>query len=99
MLKKQRYGGLTTQHVCLIRDYLHKVYNSPEAWDALNVWIWLLLNSQPTAVGKAKAVGLGKRTVNALKAGLAVLKRRRVGRIWDMNPLQSFSAIGITTTA
>jgi hypothetical protein len=81
MAKKQRYGGLSPRYVRLIKDYLHKVYNSPEALDALNVWIWLLLKSEPTAVEKAKAAGLGKSTVNALKAGLAVLKRKRVGRI------------------
>jgi hypothetical protein len=40
-----------------------------------------------------------KSTVRALKAGLAVLRRKAVGRMWDMNPKQSFAAIGITTTA
>ena len=46
MAKKQRYGGLSPRYVRLIKDYLHKVYNSPEALDALNVWIWLLLKSE-----------------------------------------------------
>jgi hypothetical protein len=58
----------------------------------------LLLNCEESAAERAKAAGLGKSTVNALKAGLAVLKRKRVGRIWDWNPKQSFEAIGITTT-
>jgi hypothetical protein len=79
MPEKQRCGGLSARHLRLIKDDLHKVYNSPEAWDALNVWIWPLLNSEPTAAEKAKAAGLGKSTVNVLKAGLGVLKRKRVG--------------------
>jgi hypothetical protein len=30
MAKKQRYGGLSPRYVRLIKDYLHKVYNSPD---------------------------------------------------------------------
>jgi hypothetical protein len=94
MRKKQRYGGLSPRHVCLIRDYLHTAYHTAEAWDARNVWIWLLLNSEPSALARAKAAGLGQRHVNALKAGIGVLKRKRLGRLCDWNPKQSFAAIG-----
>jgi hypothetical protein len=60
MRKKQRYGGLSPRHVRLIRDYLHKVYNSAEAWNALQVWTWLLLSGEHAAIEKAKTAGLGK---------------------------------------
>jgi hypothetical protein len=59
MRKKQRYGGLSPRHVRLIRDYLN-VYNSPEAWTVLSIWMWLILNSEPTAIEKAKAAGFKK---------------------------------------
>jgi hypothetical protein len=96
MRKKQRYGGLSPRHVRLIRDYLQTAYNTATAWDARNVWVWLLLNSEPSALERAKAAGLGKRHVNALKAGIEVLKRKRLGRLCDWNPKQSFAAIGIS---
>jgi hypothetical protein len=96
MRKKQRYGGLSSRHVRLIKDYLDELDNSSDLHAVLNIWIWLLLDSAPAAVEKAKAIGLGRRTVNALKAGIEVLKRKRAGRLCDWNPNQSFAAIGIT---
>jgi hypothetical protein len=96
MRKKQSYGGLSPRHVRLIRDYLQTDYNTATAWDARNVWVWLLLNCEPSALERAKTAGLGRRHVNALKAGLEVLKRKRLGRLCDWNPKQSFAAIGIT---
>jgi hypothetical protein len=50
------------------------------------------LNLSPHRHGKA--AGPGKTTVNALKAALVVLRRKRVGHIWNMSPEQSFAAIG-----
>jgi hypothetical protein len=35
-----------------------------------------------------------KATVNALKAGLAVLKRKRVGRVWDRRALLDGGGMG-----
>jgi hypothetical protein len=56
MRKKQRYGGLSPRHVRLIRDFLHKVYSiAPDAWDAYNVWTWLLLNCEWSVKQSAKA--------------------------------------------
>jgi hypothetical protein len=63
--------------------------------DAYNTW--LLLDCEPVAIEKAKAAGLGRRHVNALKAGIEVLRRKRLGLLRDWNPKQSFAAIGITT--
>ena len=97
MRKKQLYGGLSPQHVRFIRDYLHTAYNTVEAWTAHNVWTWLLLDCEPIAIEKAKAAGLGRSHVNALKAGIEVLRRKRLGRLCDWNAKQSFAAIGITT--
>jgi hypothetical protein len=55
------------------------------------------LDCEPVAIEKAKAAGLGRRHVNALKAGIEVLRRKRLGLLRDWNPKQSFAAIGITT--
>jgi len=99
MRKKQRYGGLSPRHVRLIRDYLHTAHNTAEAWTAHNVWTWLLLDCEPVAIEKAKAVGLGRSHVSAVKAGIEVLRRKRLGRLCDWNAKQSFAAIGITTPA
>jgi hypothetical protein len=100
MRKKQRYGGLSPRHVRLIRDYVTKLYegSQQESTAAIFVWTYLLLDCDESAVKSAKVAGLGKSTVNALKAGLAVLKRKRVGRVWDVNPEQSFKTIGITAS-
>jgi hypothetical protein len=96
MRKKQHFGGLSPRHVRLIRDYLrHTACDTAEAWDAYNTW--LLLDCEPVAIEKAKAAGLGRRHVNALKAGIEVLRRKRLGLLRDWNPKQSFAAIGITT--
>jgi len=46
-----------------------------------NVSTRLLLNSEPTATEKAKAAGRGKSAVKALKAGLAVLSRKRIAAL------------------
>ncbi len=54
---------------------------------------WFLVNTWGTKCRPRKS------TVKALKAGLAVLRCKRVGCMWDMNPKQSFVAIGITTRA
>jgi hypothetical protein len=97
MRKKQRYGGLSPRHVRLIRDYLHTAHNTAEAWTVHNVWTWLLLDGEPVAIEKAKAAGLGRSHVNALKAGIETLRRKRLGRLCDWNAKQSFAAIGITT--
>jgi hypothetical protein len=59
MRKKQRYGGSSPRHVRLIRDYLN-VYNSPEAWTVLSIWMWLILNSEPTAIEKARQRALAR---------------------------------------
>jgi hypothetical protein len=100
MRKKQRYGGLSPHYVRLIRSYLQAVSadNSIRAWDALNVWIWLVEDAESYALHKAKAAGLGQSTVNALKAGIAVLKRKRIGRLKAWSPSRSFAALGITAS-
>jgi hypothetical protein len=43
-----------------------------------------------------RLAGLANDTVKVLLAGLEVMKRKRVGRIWDLSPEQSVSALGIT---
>jgi hypothetical protein len=84
-----RHGGLSSRYF-LIRDCLTKFSHGTqqEATASYFVWTWLVLECEPDAITKAAEAGLAKAkaTVNAVTAGLAVLKRKRVGRVWDMNP-------------
>ena len=53
--------------------------------------MWLLLDGEGSALQHARAAGLGQSTVDALKAGIAALKRKRLGRLCDTmlrGPLQ-----------
>jgi hypothetical protein len=96
MRKKQRYGGLSPHHVRLIRDYLRAV-SVERSMDALNVWFWLVQDADSYALHKAKEAGFTLSTVNALKAGIAVLRRKRLGRLKStLSPSRSFAALGIT---
>jgi hypothetical protein len=98
MPKKKPYGGLTRHQVRLIRQYLRTLYGDvPQATStaALFAWTWLVMDCDGLASMNADAAGLVSGTVKALRAGLEVLKRKRVGRIHDSSPSQSFAAIGI----
>jgi hypothetical protein len=63
---------------------------------ALFAWIELFMGADVMAASRLQTIGLASGTVKALRAGLEVMKRRRVGRIWDLSSQQSFAAIGIT---
>jgi hypothetical protein len=64
-----------------------------------NVWTSLVFNDQHTAAKELADAGIkDKYMIEALKAGLKVLRKKRVGRLLDLNPHQSFAAIGITST-
>jgi hypothetical protein len=55
-----------------------------------------MLGADVMAACRLQTIGLASGTVKALRAGLDVMKRKRVGRIWDWSPAQSFAALGIT---
>jgi hypothetical protein len=57
-----------------------------------------MLNADAMAAHRLQMLGLASGTVKALRAGLEVMKRKRVGRIQDWNPAQSFAALGIMVT-
>jgi hypothetical protein len=62
----------------------------------LFAWIDIVMGADAMAASRLQTLGLASGTVKALRAGLEVMKRRRVGRIWDWSPQQSFGALGIT---
>jgi hypothetical protein len=66
--------------------------------DAFSAWVSLVCNDPRSAADLADAGIKDKYMIEALKAGLKVLRKKRVGRLWDLNPHQSFAAIGITST-
>ena len=102
MPKKQRYGGLLPRHVRLIRSYLRQlsdIESGTDTWKAYTAWTWLVIDPASLDHVPQAEAGINKSTINALKAGLEVLKRKRIGRIWDWNPHKSFAALGITATA
>ena len=93
MPKKRRYGGLSPRHVRLIRDHLRDISATRDQL----CWVWINLVIDAKRLDDAlPAKPIKKSTFNALKAGLKVLVRKRIGRIWDWNPHQSFAALGIT---
>ena len=47
------------------------------------------------AASRLQTIGLASGTVKALRAGLEVMKRKRVGRIQDWSPQQSFAALRV----
>jgi hypothetical protein len=100
MRKKQRYGGLSPHYVRLIRKYLKTLYapNAPQATmtATLFAWIDIVMGADPMAASRLQTRGLASGTVKALRACLEVMKRKRVGRIWDWSPQQSFAALEIT---
>jgi hypothetical protein len=96
---KQRHGGLSPHYVRLIRSYLRTLYapNVPQATmtAALFAWIDIVIGDDATAASRLQTLGLASGTAKALRAGLEVMKRRRVGRICDWSPQQSFAALEI----
>jgi hypothetical protein len=61
-----------------------------------HAWTSLVFDDQRTAAKELADAGIkDKYMIEALKAGLKVLRKKRVGRLWDLNPHQSFAAIGI----
>jgi hypothetical protein len=101
MAKKQLYGGLPPRHIRLIRNYLREL-SDPDAKGARFTRIYLLwcrlviYSNELDDLTRPDEGTVDQSTFNALKAGLKVLKRKRIGRIWDWNPHQSFAALGIT---
>jgi hypothetical protein len=66
---------------------------------AFSAWVSLVCNDPHTAAADLARAGIkDKYMIEALKAGLKVLRKKRVGRLWDLNPHKSFAAIGITST-
>jgi hypothetical protein len=98
MPKKQRYGGLSPRHVRLIRSYLRQLSDIERGTDTYMAWTWLVIDPASLDHVPQAEAGINKSTINALKAGLEVLKRKRIGRIWDWNPSKSFAALGITAS-
>jgi hypothetical protein len=102
MPKKQRYGGLSPRYVRLVRDYLREVskVDSRGAYYNLRLYLtWyrlVIYSKELDECPQPEPETINKSTFNALKAGLKVLKRKGIGRIWDLNPHQSFAALGIT---
>jgi hypothetical protein len=108
MPRKQRYGGLSPRYVRLIRNYLRELtdlYRRGEhAPETYFLWCGLVTFSKeldnwtrPNQLMRSNQQGaISQSTFNALKAGLKVLIRKRIGRICDWNPHQSFAALGIT---
>ena len=90
--KAQRYGGLSPRQVRLIKDYLrtHAASAVVTNHDAFSTWVYLVERGEEWARGRAALAGISTSTVDALAAGLAAMKRKRVGRIWRLNPRQSF---------
>jgi hypothetical protein len=67
--------------------------------DAFSAWVSLVCNDQRAAAADLADAGINdKYMIEALKAGLKVLRKKRVGRLLDLKPHQSFAAIGITST-
>jgi hypothetical protein len=93
MRKKQRRGGLSPHHVRLIRKYLCTLYdpNASQATTtaALFAWTDLFMGGDLMAASRLQTIGLAGGTVKALRAGLEVMKRKRVGRIWALEPRRS----------
>jgi hypothetical protein len=59
-------------------------------------WTSLVFNDPHTAAEQLADAGIkDKYMIEALKAGLKVLRKKRLGRLWDLNPHRSFAAIGI----
>jgi hypothetical protein len=59
-------------------------------------WTSLVFNDPHTAAEQLADAGINdKYMIEALKAGLKVLRKKRLGRLWDLNPHRSFAAIGI----
>jgi hypothetical protein len=97
MRKKRRYGGLSPRQVRLIREYLRDISRSGGKWSPYNIWFLMVIYSkQLDKCPRPEPGTVSNSTFNALKAGLKVLMRKRIGRIWDMNPEQSFATLGIT---
>jgi hypothetical protein len=66
---------------------------------AFSAWLSLVCNNQRAAAAYLADAGItDKYMLEALKAGLKVLRKKRLGRLWDLNPHQSFAAIGIIST-
>jgi hypothetical protein len=64
-----------------------------------SVWTSLVFDDQHTAAAELARAGIkDKYMIEALKAGLKVLRKKRLGRLLDLNPHQSFAAIGIIST-
>jgi hypothetical protein len=92
--RKKTYGGLSPRHVSLIRAYLRKERSTPpgqpvsvhsQAYAAHMLWAHRLLDDETGADDAAgarhlaKKAGLRSGTIAALKAGIAVMRRRGVG--------------------
>jgi hypothetical protein len=80
-------GKASFPQVRLIRNHLKTLCapNAPQATTsaALFAWIDLMLNADAMAAYRLQTIGLASGTVKALRAGLEVMKRRRVGRLRD----------------
>jgi hypothetical protein len=96
------HGGLSPPHVRLMRKYLKTVYdpNVPQATmtSVLFAWTDVIMGADGMAASRLQTVGLAGGTATALRAGLEVMKRERVGCIWDWSPAQAFATLGINET-
>jgi hypothetical protein len=105
MRKKAPYGGLSERNAELIRTYLEDVnpivpdgysYNGGgRSLGPFSMWNSLLNGSRSNLSGLAHLGQTDQPTAKAFRAAFHILKKKRKGRIWDMNPVASFEALGI----
>ena len=94
MRKKKPYSGLSPYQARLIRRYLSDVRASGNGWPLCYLWLSMLTGE--TNVDALAAFGkTDAKTAKAMLAGMAVLKRKKIGRIWDCSPYYSLACIGI----
>src|ERR1044071_3524538 len=93
-MRKKPYGGLPPRQAKLIRNYLSAQRASVDRWPVCRLWL-SMLTGMTNANELAAYCKIDVKTAKAMLAGMAVLKRKRLGRIWSCTPYYSFACIGI----
>lgn len=93
-MRKKPYGGLPPRQVKLIKSFLTECRDNGNHMRSLKMWAWLITGEVNTT-WLAAYCKTDVKTVRAMQAGIAALKRKRVGRVWDLNPVRSFEHLGI----